>query len=139
MDDVRAKKGERTAADGDEKPIGRSSASRRQPAKDKIKTKDIITGDVLNNSKLSRWYPVIAWCVLLIFIYMGVHFNYQRLQRIEIQQRIILNEQRSRAVIFSSMRMNASRHSRIVDEVKRRGLPLEESTLPPKIVEKNKN
>ena len=45
-----------------------------------------------------------------------------------------LNNERSRAMVFSSMRMNASRHSRIVEEIERRGLNLEESTVPPKTV-----
>lgn len=127
-----------TGPEADQKPVGRSTV-RQKEDKSKVarNVSDVITGDILTNQRLRRWYPLILWCILLVFVYIGVHFKYQRLQRIEIQERILLNEERSRAVIFSSMRMNASRHSRIVDEVQRRGLPLEESTVPPKIIEKD--
>lgn len=134
---VRVKKSEKTGQPADEKPIGRPPAqpqAKRARAADIAE--DIITGDILSNEKLRRRYPLVLWCVFLVFLYIGIHFNYQRMQRLEIQQRILLNEERSRAVIFSSMRMNASRHSRIVEEIKRRGIPLEESTVPPKIIEK---
>lgn len=86
------------------------------------------------DSGLRRWYPLALYCILLVFLYIGHVFNFQRLQRLEIQQRMELNNERSRSMVFSSMRMNASRHSRIVEEIERRGLKLEESTVPPKTV-----
>lgn len=112
----------------DEKPVGKSTVRPRR----RSTVNDVITGDIIQNEKIRQWYPFMLWIVLLIFIYIGINFRHQKLQRLEIQQRIQLNEERSRAVIFSSMRMNASRHSRITDEIKRRGIPLEESTVPPK-------
>lgn len=95
----------------------------------------MITGDILDNKSLRRWYPLILYCILLIFIYIGHNFNFQRLQRLEIQQSLELNNERSRAIVFSSMRLNASRHSRITEEIERRGLQLQESTAPPKTIE----
>jgi hypothetical protein len=88
----------------------------------------------MGDSRLRRWYPLALYCILLVFLYIGHVFNFQRLQRLEIQQRMELNNERSRSMVFSSMRMNASRHSRIVEEIERRGLKLEESTVPPKTV-----
>lgn len=121
----------------DEKPVGRSTATQAPKKKRRaVSASDVITGDILDNAKLRRWYPLASWCILLVFIYIGLNFSHQRLQRVEIQERIKLNEERSRSIIFSSMRMNASRHSKIVEEVRRRGIPLEESATPPKVIEK---
>ena len=90
----------------------------------------IITGDAL--LWLKRWYPLAIYCCLLVFIYISHHFYHQRLQREEIARRLELNEERSRAVVFSSIRETNSRPSYILREVKSRGLDLEESTEPPK-------
>ena len=104
---------------GDEKPIGAVGQRERRPKSRAARAaQDVITGDF----------------ILLVFLYIGHVFNFQRLQRLEIQQRMELNNERSRSMVFSSMRMNASRHSRIVEEIERRGLKLEESTVPPKTV-----
>ncbi len=116
----------------DEKPAGRPTPPKAAAPRSRMS--GVITGDIIYSRKVRRWYPLALWCCVLMFVYIAQHFNYQRLQRLEIQKRMELNEERSRSVVFSSMRMNASRHSRIVDEVKRRGLPLEESQAPPKIV-----
>ena len=121
----------------DEKPLGRvGQREERQPKSKAARTaREVITGDILDNKRLRRWYPLVLYCIFLVFLYIGHTFNYQRLQRLEIQQRMELNKERSRAMVFSSMRMNASRHSRIIEEIQRRGIRLEESTSPPKTVE----
>lgn len=121
----------------DEKPLGRvGQRPPRQPKSKAARTaREVITGDILDNERLRRWYPLTLYCIFLVFLYIGHTFNFQRLQRLEIQQRMELNEERSRAMVFSSMRMNASRHSRIMEEIQRRGIKLQESTSPPKTVE----
>lgn len=125
----------KNTATKDEKPIGRSTAAKRAPkSRAKQGVSDVITGDILASERLRKRYPLVLWCVVLVFVYIGVTFYHQRLQRLEIRQRIELNEERSRAIIFSSMRVNASRHSRITEEVAKRGLQLEESTVPPKVI-----
>lgn len=112
---------------------GNKKAESCGPAAKKRKTTvvaPIITGDAL--LWLKRWYPLAIYCCLLIFFYISHHFYHQRLQREEIASRLELNEERSRAVVFSSIRENNSRPSYILREVKARGLDLEESTVPPK-------
>ncbi len=125
----------RTAHTGDEKPLGAVGQKERRPKSRAARAaQDVITGDFMGYSRLRRWYPLALYCILLVFLYIGHVFNFQRLQRLEIQQRMELNNERSRSMVFSSMRMNASRHSHIVEEIRRRGLSLEESTIPPKNV-----
>ena len=106
---------------GDEKPIGAVGQRERRPKSRAARAaQDVITGDFMGDSRLRRWYPLALYCILLVFLYIGHVFNFQRLQRLEIQQRMELNNERSRSMVFSSMRMNASRHSRIVEEIERR-------------------
>ncbi|MBO5902790.1 MAG: hypothetical protein J6Q40_02170 [Tidjanibacter sp.] len=95
----------------------------------------IITGEIFVENKVRSHYPFALYCCALVVAYIAYVFHYQHLQRTEIGVKIELQEERSRAVVFSSMRMNASRHSNIINEVERRGLPLMESSTPPKIVD----
>ncbi len=97
----------------------------------------IITGEIFEESRVRSHYPFALYCCLLVVAYIGYVFHYQHLQREEIKVRTQLQEERSRSMVFESMRMNASRHSNILSEVERRGLKLEESETPPKIIETN--
>lgn len=120
----------------DEKPLGKTIRPEERMPRSKAAraARNVITGDFMGESRFRKWYPLAFYCIILVFLYIGHIFNFQKLQRMEIRQRMELNDERSRSMVFSSMRMNASRHSRIVEEINRRGLPLEESAMPPKIV-----
>lgn len=120
----------------DEKPLGEVGRQPERKPKSKAvrAARNVITGDFMGDSRFRKWYPLALYCIFLVFLYIGHNFNFQRLQRMEIRQRMELNTERSRSMVFSSMRMNASRHSRIIEEIRRRGIPLEESTVPPKTV-----
>lgn len=120
----------------DEKPLGTTGPKeeRRPRSKAAKAAQNVITGDFMGERRFRKWYPLAFYCIVLVFLYIGHNFTFQKLQRLEIRQRMELNDERSRSMVFSSMRMNASRHSRIVEEIRRRGLRLEESTTPPKIV-----
>lgn len=120
----------------DVKPLGEVAPRRRAPkSKAAQGFEEVLTGDILTNRRIRRWYPVALYAVGLIFVFIAYSFWYQYRQRTEIQVRMEMNAERSRSMVFSSLRMNASRHSNIVNEVRRRGLKLEESTVPPKKVE----
>lgn len=120
----------------DEKPLGKTvrNGDPKPGSKAARAARNVITGDFMGDSRFRKWYPLAFYCIFLVFLYIGHNFTFQRLQRTEIRQRMELNNERSRSMVFSSMRMNASRHSRIVEEINRRSIPLEESTTPPKTV-----
>lgn len=123
---------------GDVKPPLSRSEPVREPRKRERKVAKqvggVVSGDILASARFRRFYPVALYVSVLVFAYILHIYNFQRLQRMELARRIELNEQRSRAVVFSSMRMNASRHSNIIQEIERRGLGLRESVTPPKYV-----
>ena len=95
----------------------------------------IITGEIFEENKVRSHYPFALYCCVLIVAYIAYVFHYQHLQRTEIGVKIELQEERSRAMVFSSMRMNVSRHSNIISEIESRGLELIESSTPPKIID----
>ena len=76
----------------------------------------IITGEIFEENKVRSHYPFALYCCVLIVAYIAYVFHYQHLQRTEIGVKIELQEERSRAMVFSSMRMNVSRHSNIISE-----------------------
>ena len=77
---------------GDEKPIGAVGQRERRPKSRAARAaQDVITGDFMGDSRLRRWYPLALYCILLVFLYIGHVFNFQRLQSLEIQQRMELN------------------------------------------------
>ena len=81
-----------TAHTGDETPLGAVGQKERRPKSRAARAaQDVITGDFMGYSRLRRWYPLALYCILLVFLYIGHVFNFQRLQRLEIQQRMELN------------------------------------------------
>lgn len=68
---------------GDEKPIGAVGQRERRPKSRAARAaQDVITGDFMGDSRLRRWYPLALYCILLVFLYIGHVFNFQRLQRL---------------------------------------------------------
>ncbi len=113
-----------------------SAEKDRNTRKGKTRFGVFVSGDYLYESRLSKAYPLLLYCCALILGYIAYVFYYQRTQRLEITQRTSLQEERSRAMVYQSLRMNASRHSTISDEIKRRGLDLINSPTPPKSIKK---
>lgn len=124
-----------TAPRRDEKPTGKVKPSEIN-ASQKRTSKSIFSGDVLYNESIRRHYPFMLYCCLLILLYMGFIFTCQRTQREEIACRIELQRERSKALLYSSERLDATRHGNITEEIKRRGLNLKEWNTPPMVITK---
>ena len=122
-----------TAPRRDEKPVGAVKPSAINEA-GRRSSKSIFSGDVLYNESVRRHYPFMLYCCLLILLYMGYIFTCQRTQREEISCRIELQRERSKALLLSSERLEATRHGNITEEIKRRGLNLKEWNTPPTVI-----
>lgn len=96
---------------------------------------NVLTGDILSHKGLRRWYPFILYCVVLVFVYITHVFYIHRLETTRIREEIELNALRQKSLVYSADRMNATRQSRILEQVRQRGLGLQESLVPPKIIE----
>ena len=122
----------------DEKPRGvvAPDASQQEAKRDGAVRK-VLSGDVLYNPRTARYYPFMLYCTLLILLYMGFVFQGQRVQREEIECRIELQKARAKSLLYSSEKINASRHSNITNEIKKRGINIQEWPTPPQVIGKD--
>jgi hypothetical protein len=96
--------------------------------------KGVLTGEVLVSSPAKKHYTFALYVCLLIILYMGYIFNSHRLQREQIECRIELQRIRARSLIYSSERIEATRHSNIQNEITKRGIKIKEWPTPPHII-----
>ncbi len=127
-----------TAPRKDEKPVGavRPSAINESGRRS---SKSIFSGDVLYSKSVRRHYPFMLYCCLLILLYMGYVFNCQRVQREEITCRIELQRTRSKALLYSSERLGATRYNNIVEEIEKRKIGIKQWNEPPKVIKRVEN
>lgn len=122
-----------TAPRRDEKPLGAVRPSKIDESK-RRSSKSIFSGDVLYNESVRKHYPFMLYCCLLILLYMGYIFTCQRAQREEIACRIELQRERSKALLISSERLDATRYNNITKEIKRRGIKIQEWNTPAMVI-----
>ena len=122
-----------TAPRKDEKPMGAVKPSRIDESR-RRSSKSIFSGDVLYSESVRRHYPFALYCCLLILLYMGYVFTCQRMQREEISCRIELQRERSKALLYSTERLNATRYNNITEEIKARGIGIRQWNTPPTII-----
>ena len=109
------------------------------PKKDK-KTRvnplrDLITGNVLVRGYLLKHVPYLLLLVGLSFLYIANRYKNEKLAIEEQKLKEELKNLRSESITTAAELMRISRQSEVVRLVKDRGIELEESTVPPKIIE----
>lgn len=117
----------------DRKPTGAVQPSHLHEAK-RHASQGFFSGDVLYRQSVRRHYPFALYCCLLILLYMGYIFTCQRTQRQEISCRITLQRERSKALLISSERLEASRHNNIIEEIESRGIDIRQWNQTPTII-----
>ena len=122
-----------TAPRKDEKPMGAVKPSHIDEAK-RRSSKSIFSGDVLYSESVRRHYPFALYCCLLILLYMGYVFTCQRAQREEISCRIELQRERSKELLSTTERLNATRYNNITEEIKARGISIRQWNTPPTVI-----
>lgn len=120
----------------DIKPTGEVKPDVAPTRQRKGTVKNVLSGDALV-PLAKQHYTFVLYCCVLIMLYMGYVFSSQRLQRREIECRIELQRVRAKSLIYSSERIEASRHSTIVKEVEQRGLQIKEWPTPPQTIGNN--
>ena len=87
-------------------------------------------------AEVRRQYPYVLFMALLMFLYIANGFHIQKLPRGRDRLTEQVKELRARSLTVSSLRMISTRQSEIIRELELRGIPLEESLSPPKVIEK---
>ena len=121
----------------DVKPTGAVKPMAADKPRHKGAVKDVLSGDVLVSSPAKKHYTFILYLCLLIILYMGYLFSGHRLQREQIECRIELQKARAKSLLYSSEKINASRHSNITNEIKKRGINIQEWPTPPQVIGKD--
>ena len=96
----------------------------RPPSRFERYVGQMLSGSFLMRAEVRRQYPYVLFMALLMFLYIANGFHIQKLHR------------RHDRLTVSSLRMISTRQSEIIRELELRGIPLEESLSPPKVIEK---
>lgn len=96
----------------------------------------VLSGSILTRVEVRRMYPYVLFIVVLMFLYIANGYHIQKLHRRHDRLTEQVKELRSRSLTISSIRMTQTRQSEIIKQLEERGVPLEESLIPPKIIDK---
>ncbi len=113
-----------------------------QPEEDRVASKTkayigmLLSGSILTRTEVRRSYPYLIFVAFLMLLYISSVFRMQQLHRREQELSRQVKELRAMSLELASERMNATRQSHIISELEERGIPLKESTDPPKIIAK---
>lgn len=97
--------------------------------------KDVLSGNVLVRDYLVRHIPYIILLVVLAIFYIANRYKNEKIAIEEQALKEELKNMRSESITTAAELMRISRQSEVVRLVKDKGINLEESTVPPKIIE----
>jgi cell division protein FtsL len=97
--------------------------------------KDVISGNVLVRGYLVKHVPYIVLLVVLAILYITNRYKNEQIAMEKQQLQEEMKNLRSESITTAAELMRISRQSEVVNLVKERGMELEESTIPPKIIE----
>lgn len=95
-----------------------------------------ISGNFLGRDGVRRSYAFMGLVAVLIVIYIANVFNTQKLYRYHDKLVKDIRALRTESLSTASERMRATRQSNIVAEIERRGIPVKESPVPVRVIEK---
>jgi hypothetical protein len=108
---------------------------KKGPSKRVNPVKDVISGNVLVRGYLVKHVPYIILLVVLAILYITNRYKNEKIAIEEQQLKEEMKNLRSESITTAAELMRISRQSEVVNLVKERGMELEESTTPPKIIE----
>lgn len=97
--------------------------------------KEVLTGRILSKQSFSKQLPFLVFCTFLAVIYIAnkYHAEYTLRESTLLQEQ--LEELRAESITTASELMFESRQSQVFKMVQGSGLQLEESRVPPIIVD----
>jgi cell division protein FtsL len=97
--------------------------------------KDVISGNVLVRGYLVKHVPYIILLVVLAILYISNRYKNEKIAIEQQQLHEELKNLRSESITTAAELMRISRQTEVINLVKERGMELEESTVPPKIID----
>ena len=94
----------------------------------------VLSGNILSRAEVRRVYPYLLFVAFLMLLYISNVFRMQQLYRRHDRLAKEVKELRAKSMTIASEKMSATRQSRILEQVKERGIPLRESLTPNKVI-----
>jgi hypothetical protein len=104
----------------------------REKGKRKGSFKDVLDGSMLIRENVVKQFPFIFFLALLAIFYIGNRYHAEKLKRNISHLQKEQKDLRAESITTKAQLMFMSKQTEVAKEVKRRGLELEESTVPPK-------
>lgn len=96
----------------------------------------MLSGSILSKAEVRKQYPYMLFVAVLMMFYIGNIFRMQSLYRRHEALTGEVKELRSKSVTLAANLAETTRQSAIIEELKRRGIDLQESVVPPKVISK---
>ena len=107
---------------------------RKHQSKFKKRFWSIMSGDVFSRDEFQSKIPYIVFVSLLsiLYIYNGFYMNSLHDRNAKLAKQV--KDLRAKSMTMKAIRMSSTRQSQIISEIQERGLPLEESLIPPRVI-----
>lgn len=116
-----------------------NSESLNEPAESKkVLLRDLVDGRILTRYIVVKQLPYILFLTFLAIIYIGNRYHAEKIVRETTNLQERLEELRSEAFTIKSKLMNLGKQSKVAKDVKKRGLELYESIVPPRRIKIDK-
>lgn len=102
--------------------------------KPKVRIISFFDGSMLVSETASKHVPFILYLAFLAILYIGNRYSSESLLRRTKALQDEIKELNSESISTFSELMNSSKQSNVIQEVVKRNMELEESTIPPNII-----
>ena len=92
----------------------------------------LIDGTLLTRKSFTGQLPFVFFLALMAMLYISNRYHAERLRREISKTKQELSELRAQSIFISAELMKLSRQTEVAEEVKRQGLSIRESEVPPK-------
>jgi len=99
-----------------------------------VSFKDVINGKLVTQKIFGKQFKYIIFLVILAFFYIRNHYKVENLQRELYTLNREVKELRYEALTTSAELMSMSKPSKVLEKVKKQGIPLEELDEPPRVL-----
>jgi hypothetical protein len=94
-----------------------------------------MSGGLLRRPDVLRKLPYVFFILLLMLLYIAGGYYTQHLNRRYIRLTDQVKELRTKSLSINEMRMTATRQSEIIERLRQSGIEMQESVVPPQVVE----
>lgn len=96
---------------------------------------EFVTGNIFSKKEFQSRMPYVIFLSILtiLYIFNGFYINGLHSNSIKLSNQV--KELRAKSMTLKSIRMSSTRQSYLIKQIEERGLTLEESLTPPKVID----